>query len=67
MAKTKQPETFLVTYNRYESDTFNPPCKHYIRIADGSYLFIKGTRKTVEKYIKEEYGDKYKVRTIGAF
>ena len=64
MTKTKQPETKTVTYEQMHNPEFKPISRFFIRLATGDYLFIKGQRKTAEKYIKEEFGSKYTLRTL---
>lgn len=63
MDNLQNVKTTQVSFEEYTGLGFEPPSNYCIRTADGDFTFIHcRERRKAERWVKEHYGDKYKVR-----
>ena len=50
-------KTTTVTYEQFSQLEFKPPATYFIRLADGTYLYIHSrSRDKAQSFIDEQYG-----------
>jgi hypothetical protein len=66
MSKKKELETFVLSYEEFSDPDVKLPTKFHIRTADGSYLFIKTSKRDVaQQWVDDNYGiGQYSVRSM---